>query len=67
MNGRDGTITSLPLDSKIDGQVSHDRPNVGQFLTREQTNYIYKKVETGEMIITDTTQTTRDRAGRAIE
>ena len=29
---------------------------MGQFLTREQTNYIYKKVETGEMINTDTIQ-----------
>ena len=56
MNGRDGTTAFLPLDSKIGGQVSHDRPNVGQFLTREQANYIYKKVETGEMINTDTIQ-----------
>ena len=45
MNGRDGTTTFLPLDSKIGGQVSHDRPNVGQFLTREQANYVYKKVD----------------------
>ena len=56
MNGRDGTTTFLPLDSKIGGQVSHDRPNIRQFLTREQANYIYKKVETGEMINTDTIQ-----------
>ena len=54
MNGRDGTTTFLPLDSKIGGQISSDRPKVGQFLTREQTNYVYKKVETGEMINTDT-------------
>ena len=56
MNGRDGTITFLPLDSKIGGHVSHDRPNVGKFLTREQANYVYKKVETGEMINTYTIQ-----------
>ena len=31
MNGRDGTTAFLPLDSKIGGQVSHDRPNVGHF------------------------------------
>ena len=55
MNGRDGTTTFLPLDSKIGGQVSHDRPNIGQYLTTEQANYIYKKVKTGEMINTDTT------------
>ena len=56
MNGRDGTITFLPLDSKIGGQASHDRPKVGQFLTRGQANYVYKKVDTGEMINTDTIQ-----------
>ena len=28
MNGRDGTTAFLPLDSKIGGQVGHDRPNV---------------------------------------
>ena len=56
MNGRDGTTTFLPLDSKIGGQVSHDRPNVGWFLTGEQANYVYKKVETGELINTDIMQ-----------
>ena len=56
MNGRDGTTTFLPLDSKIGGQVSHERPNIGQFLTREQDNYIYKKVEAGEIINTNTIQ-----------
>ena len=40
MNGRDGTTTFLPLDSEIGDQVGHIRPNVGQFLTREQANYI---------------------------
>ena len=50
MNGRNGTTSFLPLDSKIGGQGRNDRPSVGQFLTREQTNYIYKKIETGEMI-----------------
>ena len=56
MNGRDGTTTFLPIDSKIGGQVSCDRPNVGQFLTREQASYVYKNMETGEMINTDTIQ-----------
>ena len=54
MNGRNGTTTFLPLDSKICGQVRNDRPSIGQFLTREQANYIYKKIETGEMINTNT-------------
>ena len=56
MNGRDGTTKFLPLDLKIGSQVGHVRPNVGQFLTREQANYIYKKVETDEIINTDTIQ-----------
>ena len=54
MNSRNGTTLFLPLNSKIGGQGRNDRPSVGQFLTREQTNYIYKKIETGEMINTDT-------------
>ena len=56
MNGKDGMTIFLPLDSKIGGQVGHGQPNVGQFLTREQANYIYKKVETGGIINTDTIQ-----------
>ena len=54
MNGRDGTIAFLPLDSIIGGQGRNDRPCAGQFLTREQTRYIYRKVETGEIRNTDT-------------
>ena len=34
----------------------NDRPNIGQLLTREQANYVYKKVETGETINADTIQ-----------
>ena len=48
MNGRNGTTSFFPLDFKIGGQGRNDRPNVGQFLTREQTNYIYKKIEMGK-------------------
>ena len=54
MNGRDGTTTFLPLDSKIGGQGRDDRLTKGQLLTREQTRYIYRKVETGEIINTET-------------
>ena len=56
MNGRGGTTAFLTLDSKIGGQVSHDRPNVGQFLTREQANYVHKKGKTGKVINTDIIQ-----------
>ena len=54
MNGRDGTTAFLPLDSRIGGQGRCNHTTVGQFLTREQTRYIYKKIETGEIINTDT-------------
>ena len=53
MNGRDGTTAFLPLDSRIGGQGRDNHPTVGQFLTREQTRYIYRKVEIGEIINTD--------------
>ena len=53
MNGRNGTITFLPLDSRIGGQGRDDHPTFGQFLTREQTRYIYRKTETWEIINTD--------------
>ena len=54
MNGRVGTTSFLPLDSRIGGQGRNDRPSIGQFLTREQTKYIYRKIETEEIINTDT-------------
>ena len=48
-------VGMAPLDSclltpKIVGQMNHNRPSVGQFLTREQDSYVHKKVEMGEMI-----------------
>ena len=56
MNSRDDATTFLPLDSRIGGQSRDSCQTVGQYLTTDQTKYIYKKVETGEMIITDTIQ-----------
>ena len=56
MNGRTGTIAFLPLNTKIGGQIDNNRPSIGQFLTREQTRYIYKKTESGEKINTETIQ-----------
>ena len=55
MSSRGDTTTFLPIDSRIDGQT-RDIPTVGQYLARDQTRYIYKKVETGETINTDTIQ-----------
>ena len=54
MNGKDDAATFLPLDFKIGGQSRDSQPTVGQYLTSHQARYIYKKVETGEMINVDT-------------
>ena len=54
MNGRDGTTAFLPLDSRIGGQGRYSHPTVGQFLSRDQSRYICKMIETGEIINTDT-------------
>ena len=56
MYGRNGTTTFLPLDPKIGGQINYDGPSIGQFLTREQASYVYKKVESGETINIGTIQ-----------
>ena len=56
MNGRDDTTAFLPLNVRIGGQNRNSCPMVGQYLTRDQTRYIYKKVETGEMVNMDTIQ-----------
>ena len=54
MNGRDEATAFLPLDSRIGGQSRDSHPTVGQYLTRDHARYIYKKVETGEIINVDT-------------
>ena len=54
MHGRDGAATFLPLDSKIGGQSRDSHHTVGQYLTREQARYIYKKTETGQTLNVDT-------------
>ena len=56
MNGRDDTTTFLPLNFRIGGQNRDSYSTVGQYLTRDQARYINIKVETGEMINTDTIQ-----------
>ena len=56
MNSRNGPTTFSTLNSKIGGQVNNNRPSVGQFLTREQSRYMYKKTESGEIINTETIQ-----------
>ena len=56
MNGRDDATTFLPLGSRIGGQSRDSHPTLGQYLTRDQTKYVYKKVEMGEMINADAIQ-----------
>ena len=53
MNLRNDAATFLPLDFRIGGQNRDYHPMVGQYLTRDQVRYVYKKVETGGMINTD--------------
>ena len=56
MNSRNGAAAFLPLDIRIGGQNRDSHHMVGQYLTRDQVRYVYKKVETGGMIDTDTVQ-----------
>ena len=46
-------LHSYLIDSRIGGQGRNNHATVGQFLTREQTGYIYRKVQTGEVINTN--------------
>ena len=56
ITGRNGSTTFFALSPKIGGQINNNRPNVGQYLTREQANYVYKRIELGEVIHTETLQ-----------
>ena len=49
-------LNFLPLDFKTGGPSEDSHPTVGQYLTRDQTRHIYKKVETGESINADMVQ-----------
>ena len=44
----------LSLSPKIGGQINNNKPNLGQYLTREHANHVYKKIELGEVINTVT-------------
>ena len=56
MKGRNGPTTFLPLSPKIGGQEKGNCPIIGQYLTRDQANFVYKKTESGEIINTETLQ-----------
>ena len=46
-------LNFLTLDFKTGGISEDSRPTVGQYLTRDQTKHVYKKVKTGESINAD--------------
>ena len=50
ITGRNDPTTFLPLSPKIGGQKNYNKPNVGQYLAREQANHVYSKTELGEVI-----------------
>ena len=52
MKGRNGPTTILPLSPKKGGQEKGHYLSIGQYLTREQTNFVYKKTVSGEVINT---------------
>ena len=54
ITGRKDPTVFLPLIPKIGGQVNNNRPYIGQYLTREQANYVYKNTGLGEVINTET-------------
>ena len=56
MKGRNGPTTFLPLSPKIGGLINGNKPSIGQYLTREQVNFVYKKTESNDMINTETLQ-----------
>ena len=56
MKGRNGPTAFLPLSPKIGGQEKGNYPSIGQFLTRKQENFVYKKTESGGIINTETLQ-----------
>ena len=44
----------LPLSHNIGGWINNNKPNVGQHLTTEQANPVYKKTDLGVIINTET-------------
>ena len=56
MNHRDGATAFLPLDSQIGVQMNYNSSSIGQFPTRGQPRYAYKKTVSGEIINVDTIQ-----------
>ena len=54
MKDKDGTTSFLPVDSKTGGKVCYVKNKEVMCLSEKQANYIYKKVEEGKIINTNT-------------
>ena len=54
MKGKDGTTSFLPIESKTGGKVSYIKIERPCACLEKQANYVYKKVEEGEVINVNT-------------
>ena len=54
VKGKNGTTSFLPLDSKKGETVTYIKDRNAIYLTEDQTRYIYKKVEQGSDLNTET-------------
>ena len=54
--GNRSPLNFLPLDFESGGTSENSHPTVGQYLTRDQTRHVYKKMETGESVNADAIQ-----------
>ena len=54
VKGKDGTTSFLPIDDKTGGKVSYIQNLDAMCLTENQASYVYKKVELGNIINTET-------------
>ena len=54
VKGKNGTASFLPLDSKKGGTVTYIKNGKAICLTEDQTRYVYKKVEWGADLNTET-------------
>ena len=54
VEGKDGSTTFMPIESTTGGKVNYVQDKETKCLTESQANYIYKKVETGQIIKTVT-------------
>ena len=54
VKGKDGTISILPIDDRTGGKFRYIQNKDAICLTENQASYVYKKVEQGSSIITET-------------